>query len=90
MCMGTFNLEHGKVILGSFGALLYTKMGYNSKTAHRRAKRTKLIFVPISTFDIDQRKVILGRSVHYPHIWEVSRGAKRDGNLGLGDACTLA
>ena len=40
MHVGTFDLEHVKVILESFSAL-FSKLGRNSKTAHGRAKWIK-------------------------------------------------
>ncbi len=62
-----------KVILGLFGAL-FPKLGSNSKTAHRRAKLTKIwasgVYVPGSIhvgtciFDLAHIKVMWGHLVH--------------------------
>ena len=66
-----------KVILGSFSALL--KMACNSKTAHRRAKRSAiwdswiLVTYIRGTYDLIVFKVILGSFGAIVSKWPVSQ-----------------
>ncbi len=65
MHVGTFYLEHVKVILRSFGAL-FSKFGHNSKTPHHKSETDKNLGVRhvyalhMRTFDLERVKVIFG------------------------------
>ncbi len=73
----SLDLDHVKVVLGSFGAL-FPKLYCSLKMAHRRVKHENLVSenlcsMHMGTLDVDIVKVIWGHSVHFSQHWAVSR-----------------
>ncbi len=78
----------------SFGVIrcIFRKLGCNSKTAHHRAKRTKICapLVHVGIFDLEHVKLIWGHSVQFSENWPVTqkrliveRNGRKFGPLGV-------
>ncbi len=75
-----FGLEPVKVIFGSCGAL-FSKLGCNSKTAHRRAKQTKFeprghMTYAFGNFDLQHVKIVQRLGSYLLHLsqnWALTR-----------------